>query len=48
MADTLNRMFQMSVEKFGDSPALLSKLAGKYRTITYREMATKVRAFASG
>lgn len=48
MAETLNWMFQMSVEKFGDSPALSSKVAGEYRTITYREMATKVRALASG
>ncbi len=48
MTDTLNWMFQASVEKFGDSPALSSKVAGKYSSITYREMATKVRAFASG
>jgi long-chain acyl-CoA synthetase len=41
-------MFQMSVEKFGDSPALSSKVAGKYSAITYREMATKLRALASG
>jgi long-chain acyl-CoA synthetase len=48
MADTLNWMFQMSVEKFGDSPALSSKVAGKYRAITYRETALKVHALASG
>jgi long-chain acyl-CoA synthetase len=48
VADTLNWMFQMSVEKFGDSPALSRKVAGKYSAITYREMATKVRALASG
>jgi long-chain acyl-CoA synthetase len=48
VTDTLNWMFQMSVEKFGDSPALSSKVAGEYRAITYREMASKVRALASG
>lgn len=48
MADTLNRMFQMSVEKYADSAALSSKVAGEYRAITYREMGKKVRVLASG
>ncbi len=48
MTDTLNRMFQMSVQRFADSPALSSKVDGLYRSITFREMGMKVRAFSSG
>lgn len=48
MADTLNRMFQMSVQRFADSPALSSKVDGVFRSITYREMGMKVRAISSG
>ncbi|MFQ5794342.1 MAG: AMP-dependent synthetase/ligase [Candidatus Bipolaricaulia bacterium] len=51
MSDTLNWMFQKSVQKFADSPALSSKKnksAGEYQAITYREMGEKVRALASG
>jgi long-chain acyl-CoA synthetase len=48
MADTLNRIFQDSIRKFALNPALSSKIAGEYKTITYQEMGAKVRAFASG
>jgi long-chain acyl-CoA synthetase len=48
MADTLNRIFQDSVRKYALNPALSSKIADEYKTITYQEMGAKVRAFASG
>lgn len=48
MAETLNAMFQMSVRKFPDSPALSHRVAEEYRAITYGEMAEKVRTLASG
>jgi long-chain acyl-CoA synthetase len=47
MAYTVNHIFQESVRKFSDSPALCSKVANKYQTITYREMGLKVRTLAS-
>jgi len=41
-------MFQESVQKFADSPALSSKGARGYQAITYREMGEKVRTLLSG
>lgn len=48
MAATLTRMFQESVKKFADYPALSSKGAHGYQAITYREMGERVRTLASG
>jgi len=48
MADTLTQMFQESVQKFADYPALSSKVAGEYQAISYREMGAKVRTLLSG
>jgi len=48
MMDTLNRMFQESVRKFGSMPALSSKVEGEYKALTYGEMGARVRTLVSG
>jgi long-chain acyl-CoA synthetase len=45
---TLPEMFRMSVEKFPDVPALMGSVKGRYQSITYRQMAEKVRSFGKG
>jgi long-chain acyl-CoA synthetase len=44
MPETLCQMFQESIEKFAEYPAMLRKLDGSFRAITYREMGEQVRA----
>ncbi len=48
MADTLNSMFQESIQRFTLRSALSSKVGGEYKPITYGEMGAKVHKFASG
>ena len=48
MAETLCRMFQESIERFAHYPALLRKVDGRFRAITYREMGEQVRVLATG
>jgi long-chain acyl-CoA synthetase len=43
MDETLCQMFQESVRKFADHPALLHKVNGRFQAVTYREMGTQVR-----
>ncbi len=45
---TLVKKFQSSVRKYPKKNALLFKKEGRYRGITYKELAEKVRLFASG
>jgi long-chain acyl-CoA synthetase len=40
-------MFQESVKKFADYPAMLRKVNGRFRAITYREMGARVRMLAT-
>ncbi len=47
MADTLCQMFQESVRRFADFPALLRKIEGTFRPITYQEMGHAVRALST-
>ncbi|HVN23896.1 MAG TPA: long-chain fatty acid--CoA ligase [Syntrophorhabdales bacterium] len=47
MAETLCRMFQESVKKFADYPAMLRKVDGSFRPITYREMGDRVRGLTT-
>ena len=48
MAETLCGMFQGSIRKFADYPALLRKVDVRFRAITYREMGEQVRLLARG
>ncbi|HME43659.1 MAG TPA: long-chain fatty acid--CoA ligase [Syntrophorhabdales bacterium] len=48
MAETLCEMFQESIQKFADYPALLRKVDGRFRAITYWEMGERVRLLARG
>ncbi|NLW34017.1 AMP-dependent synthetase/ligase [Syntrophorhabdus aromaticivorans] len=48
MTETLAQMFQESVEKFPELPALMVKTEGAYTSITYRGMAQKVRGLGRG
>ena len=48
MAQTLNQMFQQSVQSYPDSPAVASKTGKVYTSLTYREVGARVRTFASG
>jgi long-chain acyl-CoA synthetase len=48
LGGTLTGMFQESVRKFPEVPALMGKAKGSYLSITYREMAQKVRSFGRG
>ncbi len=48
MCTTLNKKFQDSVKRFGSRKALLYKREGKYRHLTYHELAQKVKIFAKG
>jgi long-chain acyl-CoA synthetase len=45
---TLPAMFQKSVTRFPDTPALMGKVKGVYRSKTYRQMAQEVREVAKG
>jgi long-chain acyl-CoA synthetase len=47
MPETLCEMFQTSVKKFADYPALLHRVDGRYQAITYREMGARVRMLAT-
>ncbi len=47
MPETLCQMFQESAKKFADCPALLRKVDGIFRPITYREMGARVRVLAT-
>lgn len=47
MAETLCQMFQESVKKFADYPALLHRADGRFQAITYREMGVRVRMLAT-
>ena len=47
MPETLCQMFQESVKKFADYPAMLRKVDGRFRAITYREMGARVRMLAT-
>jgi long-chain acyl-CoA synthetase len=48
MAETLIEMFQETVRNFPDSPALSRKTEEGYRTITYREMDSRMQSLARG
>jgi long-chain acyl-CoA synthetase len=48
MNKTLPEMFRRSVDKFPDVPALMGSVKGRYRSITYRQMAENVRSFGRG
>ncbi|MBP1735300.1 MAG: long-chain acyl-CoA synthetase [Deltaproteobacteria bacterium] len=48
MSKTLPEMFRRSVDKFPDMPALMGSVKGRYQSITYRQMAEKVRNFGKG
>ena len=48
MTGTLAHMFQESVARYPDMPALLGKRGGVYIPITYQEMARRVRRLARG
>jgi long-chain acyl-CoA synthetase len=48
MNKTLPEMFRLSVERFPEIPALMGSVKGRYQSITYRQMAEKVRSFGRG
>ncbi|OPY82048.1 MAG: Long-chain-fatty-acid--CoA ligase FadD15 [Syntrophorhabdus sp. PtaU1.Bin153] len=48
MTDTLTRMFQESVAKFPEVPALMAKTGGAYTSITYRGMAQNIEGLGRG
>ena len=47
MPETLCEMFQESVKKFADYPALLRRVDGRFQAVTYREMGARVRMLAT-
>lgn len=47
MVETLPQMFQESIKNFADVPALMHKVGGAYRALTYREVGRDVRALAT-
>ncbi len=40
-------MFQESVKRFADHPALLRRVDGRFQAVTYREMGARVRMLAT-
>ncbi len=48
MPETLSGMFLESVRRYAARPALLCRRQGRYQTISYEELASQVRQFASG
>ena len=48
MPTTINELFQDSVRRFGDRPAIARKVGVSFEAVTYAELAERVRELAGG